>query len=113
MSGDAAAKAILVNFADMNLRIFPPDELLQADVRLPLSKSISARALILDALAGNDKPGFEVAHCDDTAAMCGALADPSLEYVNIGAAGTAMRFLTACFAAQPGRTVRLDGSERI
>ena len=113
MSGDAAAKAILVNFADMNLRIFPPDELLQADVRLPLSKSISARALILDALAGNDKPGFEVAHCDDTAAMCGALADPSLEYVNIGAAGTAMRFLTACFAAQPGRTVRLDGSERM
>ncbi len=45
--------------------------------------------------------------------MCGALADPALEYVNIGAAGTAMRFLTACFAAQPGRTVRLDGSERM
>lgn len=108
-----ALTAILVNFADMNLRIFPPDELLQADVRLPLSKSVSARALILDALAGGDASGFEVAACDDTDAMRAALADPSLEYVNIGAAGTAMRFLTAYFAAQPGRTVRLDGSERM
>ena len=47
----------------MDLRIFPPDELLQTAVGLPLSKSISARALILDAMAGGDA-AFEVADCD-------------------------------------------------
>lgn len=104
--------SILVNFVVMDLRIFPPDELLQTEVGLPLSKSISARALILDAMAGGDA-AFEVADCDDTAAMRGALADTAPEYVNIGAAGTAMRFLTAYFATCRGRVVKLDGSERM
>lgn len=107
-----AVTSILVNFADMDLRIFPPDELLQTDVGLPLSKSISARALILDAMAGGTVP-FVVADCDDTVAMRCALADNEADEVNIGAAGTAMRFLTAYFATRAGRTVRLDGSERM
>lgn len=97
----------------MNYRIFPPEELMDAHVALPLSKSISNRALIINALAGAAAPLEGVADCDDTRAMLAALADPQAPDVNIGAAGTAMRFLTAYFAAQPDRIVTLDGSERM
>lgn len=97
----------------MNYRIFPPEELMDANIALPLSKSISNRALIINALAGAEAPLEGVADCDDTRAMLAALADPQASVVNIGAAGTAMRFLTAYFAAQPGRAVTIDGSERM
>jgi 3-phosphoshikimate 1-carboxyvinyltransferase len=70
--------------------------------------------LIINALTPGHSALNRVAHCDDTQAMINALAAPSsATEVNIGAAGTAMRFLTAYFAAQPGRTVTLDGSERM
>ena len=54
-----------------------------------------------------------VAKCDDTDAMVNALSNADVAEVNIGAAGTAMRFLTGYFAVQEGRTVLLDGSERM
>ena len=62
---------------------------------------------------------LNVAKCDDTDAMERALAQlrqarggEQIE-VNIGAAGTAMRFLTAYIASCEGLTVLLDGSERM
>lgn len=95
----------------MDYRIFPPDEILEASVTLPLSKSISARALVMGALGASEP--CQVAACDDTDVMRRALADSDADIINIGAAGTAMRFLTAYFAALPGRTVTLDGCERM
>ena len=94
----------------MDYRIFPPEEILETTVSLPLSKSISARALIMAAL-GSDRPA-QVADCADTTVLTEALASDS-DTVNIGAAGTAMRFLTAYYAATPGKTVTLDGCERM
>ena len=88
----------------MNYRIFPPDELIEAAITLPLSKSMSNRALIISALTLGSKLPEEVAVCDDTAALTAALCS-SEPTVDIGAAGTAMRFLTAYFAALPGRKV--------
>ncbi len=96
----------------MNARIFPPEEMLEANVALPLSKSISNRALIINALTAGAKPLAEVAKCDDTDVMLAALSSDG-DSINIGAAGTAMRFLTAHFATQQGRSVTLDGSERM
>lgn len=96
----------------MNYRIIPPEEIADAVIRLPLSKSISNRALLINALAGNKGSIAAVAQCDDTSAMMQALASTD-DYINIGAAGTAMRFLTAYFAMQPGREVTLDGTERM
>lgn len=96
----------------MDYRIFPPEEMIDATITLPLSKSISNRALIINALTPNAKPLQKVANCDDTDAMLSAL-NSSEENINIGAAGTAMRFLTAYFASTPGRKVVLDGSERM
>lgn len=96
----------------MNYRIFPPEEMIEATIELPLSKSISNRALIINALTADTKPIAKVAHCDDTDVMVEALSSQSSD-VNIGAAGTAMRFLTAYFSVQEGRAVTLDGSERM
>lgn len=96
----------------MDYRIFPPEEMIDATISLPLSKSISNRALIINALTSNALPLHNVAKCDDTDAMVEAL-NSSDENINIGAAGTAMRFLTAFFASTPGKKVILDGSERM
>lgn len=81
-------------------------------VELPASKSITARALIVNALAGGNALLRNVARCDDTNAMLAALTSRDL-IINVGAAGTAMRFLTAFFASHEGRTVVLDGTGRM
>ena len=86
--------------------------MIDATITLPLSKSISNRALIINALTPNAIPLQRVANCDDTNAMLCAL-NSNEENINIGAAGTAMRFLTAYFASTPGHKVVLDGSERM
>ncbi len=96
----------------MDYCIFPPEEMPEGIIDLPLSKSISNRVLILNALTGNRGRIERTAECDDTAVMLTALSQTSDE-VNIGAAGTAMRFLTAYFAMQPGRTVTITGTERM
>lgn len=73
----------------MDYQIFPPEEI-QVEIKLPLSKSISNRVLLINALTGNRGSIKNVAECDDTDAMKSALSS-SAETVNIGAAGTAMR----------------------
>ncbi|MDE7470953.1 MAG: 3-phosphoshikimate 1-carboxyvinyltransferase [Paramuribaculum sp.] len=97
----------------MNYRIFPPDELIETRISLPLSKSISNRALIINALIPGSRPLEEVAKCDDTDVMVKALSEPEAEGVDIGAAGTAMRFLTAYYAATEHDEKTIDGSERM
>lgn len=86
-------------------------------VTLPGSKSISNRLLMLDALAGLPSHPHCPAHCDDTRAMTDALTATAADHhhceVNIGAAGTAMRFLTAFYAATAGCDILLDGSDRM
>ncbi|MCC8112403.1 MAG: 3-phosphoshikimate 1-carboxyvinyltransferase [Bacteroidales bacterium] len=102
----------------MDLQIFPPEEVIETTIELPLSKSMSNRALIMNALTPAAEPLPGVAQCDDTQAMEMALAQwrsaagQPFE-ANVGPAGTAMRFLTAFFAASPGCEVVLDGSERM
>lgn len=86
--------------------------MLQASVSLPLSKSVSNRALIISALADDPYLPPVVAECSDTAVMTRALQSDG-DRVDVADAGTAMRFLTAYFACREGRTVRLDGTERM
>lgn len=96
----------------MDYKILAPSRV-AGSVCLPLSKSISNRALIISALSGREIDSCDVAKCDDTDAMLNALSDKGAKEVNIGAAGTAMRFLTAYYSVQQGREVVLDGSERM
>lgn len=87
-----------------------PDRL-RATVSLPLSKSLSNRALLIAALSGSEPAAALSSVCDDTRAMYQALTCCP-ETVDVGAAGTAMRFLTAYWAVTPGRHV-LTGSPRM
>lgn len=82
-------------------------------VQLPLSKSISNRLLIINALGHIETPTRIVAECDDTAVMQHALAQAPAGLIDVGAAGTAMRFLTAYYASVAGSDVILDGSARM
>lgn len=83
---------------------------LQGTISLPASKSISARALIIAALAG-DTHLENLSDCDDTLVLRRALSERSAE-IDIHAAGTAMRFGTAFFAVTPGEHV-LTGTARM
>lgn len=81
------------------------------EVILPASKSISNRALAINMLAGNAKTPVNLSDCDDTRVMLKWLNDrPST--IDIGAAGTAMRFSTALLAVTEGSHI-ITGSERM
>lgn len=97
----------------MDYRIYPPEEYLEAVVNLPLSKSVANRALIMKALTPGNPQEFALPDCDDSKAIIYALNREPLGEINIGAAGTAMRFLTAYFSVIKESDVVLDGSERM
>ena len=87
-----------------------PDNL-KTEVKLPASKSIGNRALVINALAGGTAMPDNLFDCDDTDVMIRALRDMPYE-IDIKAAGTAMRFMTAYLAATPGEHV-ITGTERM
>lgn len=84
---------------------------LSGTIALPASKSISNRALIMNALSGGDQTVDNLADCDDTNVMVKALSSDS-RLKDIGAAGTSMRFLTAYLCLKAG-TWDLTGTERM
>jgi 3-phosphoshikimate 1-carboxyvinyltransferase len=117
---------------DQVLEIAPRGPLL-ASVRVPGSKSISNRALVLAALAYGESRLDGVLDSDDTQVMAAALAaigarvaqdgdrwhvhgfdgrPQAARAIDVGASGTAARFLTAVLALVPGETV-LDGTARM
>ena len=95
----------------MTLQLTAPQQA-NGTISLPTSKSISNRALMIAALCGGVPQVLHPALCDDTAVMVDALSRQEGD-INVGAAGTAMRFLTAYFATREGVTVTLDGVERM
>lgn len=80
-------------------------------VKLPASKSISNRALVLAALSGGKDIPDNLSDCDDTEVMIAALRDMPRE-IDIKAGGTAMRFMTAFLSVTPGEHV-ITGTERM
>ena len=103
-------------------------------VRVPGSKSLTARAMVAAGLASGESVLRDAAICDDTYFMAGglralgAMVEPTdtimringtggwlrepTELLLLGNAGTAMRFLTAVACLGRGRYV-LDGSPRM
>ena len=92
------------------IEITPPADI-QTCIQLPSSKSICNRALIINALAGSTCRPENLSDCDDTRVMIEALTHMP-ETIDIMAAGTAMRFLTAYLSVTPGTHV-LTGTERM
>ena len=85
-------------------------------ISLPASKSISNRMLLLRTLSGGEIKLHNISDCDDTIAMeqgLKSLGVQSPATIDVGAAGTAMRFLTAYFATTESQDVVITGTERM
>jgi 3-phosphoshikimate 1-carboxyvinyltransferase len=95
----------------VNLQLKIPNLPINATIDLPASKSISNRALILNALADSDLPIRNLSDSDDTRVMLAALDSDDTTF-DIGAAGTSMRFLTAFLSKIVGEWT-ITGSERM
>ena len=95
----------------MRYTVSAPDVPMHAAIRLPASKSISNRALILHALAHGRQTLCNLSDCDDTRVMVRALQG-NPEHIDIMAAGTAMRFLTAYLSVTPGVRI-ITGTQRM
>lgn len=80
-------------------------------IQLPASKSISNRALIIHALTGGNITPANLSDCDDTEVIIRALAHRP-EVIDIKAAGTAMRFMTAYLSVTEGEHT-ITGTERM
>ena len=94
------------------LKITKNNKNIIGEISLDGSKSISNRVLIIRALCSEKFDIKGLSTSDDTKAMQRALAEKKA-VVDVGAAGTTMRFLTAFFATCPDKTVVLTGSERM
>ena len=91
-------------------KLSAPERLSQT-IQLPASKSISNRALIIYALSGGRELPQNLSDCDDTEVIIDALRYMP-EVIDIKAAGTAMRFMTAYLSVMRG-TRLITGTERM
>ena len=85
---------------------------LEHTAKLPASKRISNRVLVIHALTGGHTRPSNLSDCDDTEVIVEALNNNPYE-INIKAAGTAMRFMTAYLAVKEGEEHVLTGTERM
>lgn len=92
-----------------------PSNIPDTPISLPASKSICNRVLTIIALSDSVCDVYNVSDCDDTNAIINAITmhQKGEKYINIGAAGTAMRFMTAMLALRTKATVTIDGSARM
>jgi 3-phosphoshikimate 1-carboxyvinyltransferase len=96
----------------MNYKVSHPTKIVNCEIDLPSSKSISNRLLIIKALC---KQNFEIknlSNSDDTNSLKNALSDTK-NTIDVGAAGTSFRFLTSYLAIQKGREFILTGTDRM
>ena len=95
----------------MQYRLYAP-KAIDCVINLPASKSISNRALVINALSGSKEVPENLSNCDDTDVMVAALRDMPYE-INIKAAGTAMRFTTALLSVTEGEEHVITGTDRM
>lgn len=95
-----------------SIKVIAPVHPISATIQLPSSKSISNRALIINALGKGTYQLRNLSECDDTQVMIRALSRQSGDVIDIMAAGTAMRFLTAYLSVVPGKHV-ITGTQRM
>lgn len=99
----------------MNIKLNTPTQSINGKVNLPGSKSISNRALMIKSLSGLDFIISNLSDSDDTKHLTEAFNNiytKQANVIDIGHAGTDMRFLTAFLSIQD-RQIELTGSERM
>lgn len=93
------------------ISVSAPKTKIYTGIKLPSSKSICNRALIIKALSKGDESIDNLSDCDDTRVMVKALEEMA-PTIDIMAAGTAMRFLTAYLSVTEGKHT-ITGTERM
>ncbi len=94
------------------IRLSHPTKKIIGRIELGGSKSETNRALVLQTMYLPDLEIVNASNSMDSVAMHAALSENS-GMVNIGAAGTAMRFSLAYYACNAGAEIILTGSERM
>ena len=95
----------------MKYRVSAKINSISESIKLPASKSISNRALIINAISYSPYPISNLSDSDDTKVLEAALFSNTNKF-DIGHAGTAMRFLTAFLAKIVGEW-EITGSPRM
>lgn len=93
----------------MTAKIQKINPLINGKVHLTGSKSISNRLLILKALSGNNNELKNLSDSDDTSVLQSALSAQDT-IIDVGIAGTAMRFLTAYYALRSSEVILIGAS---
>jgi 3-phosphoshikimate 1-carboxyvinyltransferase len=97
----------------MQLKLHTPTQAISGSIVLAGSKSISNRILIIKALSGLDFSIQNISDSDDTTHLRNALTGcGASSVIDVGHAGTDMRFLTAFLSLTKGNH-ELTGSERL
>jgi len=96
----------------MNYKISHPTKIVNCEINLPSSKSISNRLLIIRALSKDKFVMQNLSESDDTKVLQEAL-NSKKSIIKIGNAGTSFRFLTAYLSIQDKKEFIVDGSDRI
>lgn len=97
----------------MNLKLHKASSIKMSTIDLPGSKSISNRILIIKALSNLDFEIQNISDSDDTKHLQEALEHyKHSKLINVGHAGTDMRFLTAFLSLKKGN-YELTGSDRL
>lgn len=95
----------------MKYKVTAPAKLINSTIKLPSSKSISNRLLLINALSYSPYTIDNLSESDDTQVMLAAMNSNSNTF-DVGAAGTSMRFLTAFLSKIVGEWI-ITGSERM
>ncbi|MBJ59948.1 MAG: 3-phosphoshikimate 1-carboxyvinyltransferase [Flavobacteriales bacterium] len=95
----------------MDFLISHTSKSINADLVLPPSKSISNRALIIQALCQPKPKLLNLSQSSDTQSLVQALQTTS-KTIDIGDAGTSLRFITAYLSQKKGSYI-LTGSDRM
>lgn len=95
----------------MNYKVIAPQKNIIGTITVPASKSIANRLLIIQALCNTKFQIHNISDSEDTHVLIKGLQNMGAT-IDIGHAGTSMRFLTAYFASRNGIKV-LTGSERM
>jgi len=96
----------------MNYKISHPTKVVNCEIDLPSSKSISNRLLIIKALCKKKFLIKNLSESDDTILLKNALNSKE-KTINVSHAGTSFRFLTSFLSIQKGEKFILNGSDRM
>ena len=96
----------------MNYKISHPTKVVECEIDLPASKSISNRLLIIQALCKQEFEITNLSSSEDTKSLQKALKATNAT-IDVGAAGTSFRFLTAYLSTLVGNRYILTGNNRM